>query len=798
MAQTANINIKIDSTQAEGSINKFNSTLTDTTTQVGNLKSQLRTMTNELQGLEPGTQRFNELSTAAGKLKDQIQDTSSVIKATAGSAVENLSTAFSKTAGVGISAFQGIGGAMAMFGGDAEQIQMMMGRLQGAMAMGQALKDFGSLGDTFTDIKSAVIAAISKMGLFTTATVTQTAATGAQAGATVVANTAQKSLNLSMLANPIFLVIAGLTALVAAFMIFSSEAEVAEGMNDRINASYERTTSTLSDNLDKLQQRNSTILKLMELEGASITELHHTKLKQMGEENVVRQDSMLEELKAIQEKRTAHWHAMQEGNFELAKSIAKEIQQHRDKRKTLIAEQTKYYDDTKILNQEFENEKLNQEKLANEKAEAKQKEYNSRRNSAITEIRKAEQDAADAKLSEEDREVVIVNRKYNDLVNLAKKYGEDTTKLEGGRVNELKVITDKYNLIELNSKNELIKKESDAREKYYDYLNSLETDAEIVRLIALDDEVENLDKMLAEKTISLDEYNTSVKNATIKTQKDIEKINADSKAKEDDIKKTQQKDDDAAAIELMNKKIAQAQYVADQISQIMDIINELQNRKNEAETAQREMQYNTDVEMFNKQLASKVISREEYDNQIALLDQQKEQQELNSKRKAFKQQKAIQVVNATIQGIMATMAAYASGVATPIIGVATGPIYAAIAAGFSAVQIGLIASQQFKAAKGGIVPGSPSGMDSVNSLLSPGEMVINSQSSSMFPELLSMINQAGGGNSLSPQTPGKMKTSGVSIFQDNTSQPSVRAYVVESEITDKQKRVNRIERAVQF
>ena len=127
-----------------------------------------------------------------------------------------------------------------------------------------------------------------------------------------------------------------------------------------------------------------------------------------------------------------------------------------------------------------------------------------------------------------------------------------------------------------------------------------------------------------------------------------------------------------------------------------------------------------------------------------------------------------------------------------------GYVMAAISAALGAVQIGIIASQQFKAAKGGVVPGSPSGMDSVNALLSPGETIINSQSSSMFPELLSMVNQAGGGHSLTPQTPGVMKTSKVSVFQDNTSQPSVRAYVVESEITDKQKRVNRIERAVEF
>ena len=74
-------------------------------------------------------------------------------------------------------------------------------------------------------------------------------------------------------------------------------------------------------------------------------------------------------------------------------------------------------------------------------------------------------------------------------------------------------------------------------------------------------------------------------------------------------------------------------------------------------------------------------------------------------------------------------------------------------------------------------------------------MVINSQSASMFPQTLSQINQAGGGVSLAPQI---ATTSGTSTTYRENEQQTIKAYVVETEITDKQKKVSRIERAAQF
>jgi len=53
------------------------------------LRQELKALTLELQNLEPGSERFTELTQRAGQLKDQIADTNAVIQATAGAPLEN-------------------------------------------------------------------------------------------------------------------------------------------------------------------------------------------------------------------------------------------------------------------------------------------------------------------------------------------------------------------------------------------------------------------------------------------------------------------------------------------------------------------------------------------------------------------------------------------------------------------------------------------------------------------------------------------------------------------------------------
>lgn len=127
-------------------------------------------------------------------------------------------------------------------------------------------------------------------------------------------------------------------------------------------------------------------------------------------------------------------------------------------------------------------------------------------------------------------------------------------------------------------------------------------------------------------------------------------------------------------------------------------------------------------------------------------------------------------------------------------------IAAALAGVFAATQIAVIAKSSFQAATGGIVPGMGSGeIDSVSATLAPGEAVINSKSTDRFLPILDAINQAGGGKSLMPNLPATNQGQRFEVvFPDNKQQEPVRAYVVEADITDAQRRVNRIENSTRF
>jgi len=159
-----------------------------------NLRKELKELTKTLQTMESTDPRFAEMSQRAGELKDQINDTNAVIKATTGSGVENMAGALANTGQIGVAAFQGVESAMALLGVESEAVMETMMRLQALAGLGDALKTLGGIGDTLTEIRAGFTAALTKMGLFTAATNAQTLATESQVLATeanTVATTAQ-------------------------------------------------------------------------------------------------------------------------------------------------------------------------------------------------------------------------------------------------------------------------------------------------------------------------------------------------------------------------------------------------------------------------------------------------------------------------------------------------------------------------------------------------------------------------------------------------------------------------------
>ena len=205
---------------------------------------------------------------------------------------------------------------------------------------------------------------------------------------------------------------------------------------------------------------------------------------------------------------------------------------------------------------------------------------------------------------------------------------------------------------------------------------------------------------------------------------------------------------------------------------------------------------NNQTALLDSQLAQRLITQEEYDNQVLQLQQQQEQQERELAKKSFQTNKRLNIVGATIDGARAVLSTFANTPGELVIK----SIAAALAGVFAATQIAVIAKSQFQAATGGIVPGMGSGeIDSVSATLAPGEAVINKKSTDQFLPVLDAINQAGGGRSLMPNLPASNQGQKFEVvFPDNKQQEPVRAYVVEADITDAQRRVNRIENSTRF
>ena len=123
-----------------------------------NLKTELRALTKELMNMSESDPKFQEMAQKAGQLKDQIQDTQGVVKATAGSAVENLGGAMASVGQVGIAAFQGIESSMVLMGIENENILASMQKLQALAGLSDALSTLGAVGDKLTEASAGFMA----------------------------------------------------------------------------------------------------------------------------------------------------------------------------------------------------------------------------------------------------------------------------------------------------------------------------------------------------------------------------------------------------------------------------------------------------------------------------------------------------------------------------------------------------------------------------------------------------------------------------------------------------------------
>lgn len=127
---------------------------------VKSLKAELRAVTNELGTLEQGSEAFIRAAQKAGELKDRIGDVKDTVNAF------NPEAKFQALAGVvGVAAngFAALQGATALFGAESEDLNKVMAKTQGAIALSSGLNGLLGMKDAFRLLGTQVIQLIPKL-----------------------------------------------------------------------------------------------------------------------------------------------------------------------------------------------------------------------------------------------------------------------------------------------------------------------------------------------------------------------------------------------------------------------------------------------------------------------------------------------------------------------------------------------------------------------------------------------------------------------------------------------------------
>lgn len=158
MAQDLVTKIRLDDKQFKSIIDKVKSEvgITEAVFKAsgGNIKAELKSIQSELanmllQGVDPASEKFQQLAARGGSLKDAMGDARNVL--TQFSNDTRGLTAALDVAGTGVGIFQTVAGSLAMFGVESEEAQQTLTKLAGAMSV---LNGITQLQNTFMDQSS--------------------------------------------------------------------------------------------------------------------------------------------------------------------------------------------------------------------------------------------------------------------------------------------------------------------------------------------------------------------------------------------------------------------------------------------------------------------------------------------------------------------------------------------------------------------------------------------------------------------------------------------------------------------
>jgi putative Mn2+ efflux pump MntP len=724
------------------------------------LKKQLKDATQELQ---IARQRFGDLSTEAveaAKKVATIRDSISAANEQAalfdpGKRFQALTSAASLAAG----AVGAVQGAMGLFGAESEETQKALLKVQSAMALSQGLSQLADLSKVTEELKSSfkgltttTAQKVAATGADTAAVVTNTLATRAQAvatglasGATKVATTTMKIFRgvLASVFSPMGLIIGAIGLIVTNFETLKKFVLGFIPQLGQLADFFGNLVTKVTDFVGVTSQANRELEKLAKTTSRSnedITARINLLTAQGGKEK---------EIFELKKKQSENELNVLRATLKTKGTLTdEEEKQFRDLKNNQLVEQAAY-DKKQADELKSANEKQEQEaKSAADKARANQEQVNAKK----LEAQKILSDAQNSLLTEREQQAAAIEATFQEQSKKLKEAGiADDGTLEEVRRKALAEIDIKFN-------DEKAEKDKAFQERLNDILTEsrlagIKDENERARAELLVQQEQKLADLATDTTLEADQKLALQKQLEIRNKQELDALDQ-TFAEEAAIKE----------LEMLDEQMAKDQADFDGQKILLD---EKQNLLDEFYKAGRisDDKYTAETEANSKAR----IEIDKLEQQAKFQNAQIAAQLLGTVSdivgKNTAAGKATAIAATTIDTYLGAQKAYASQL---IPGDPSSPIRAAIAAAI-AVAGGI---KNVRAIARTPVPGGGGGVSAPNIAASA-------------PAVTSAVPTIG----TSPVT-------ALGTMMQN--QPPLRAFVVESEVTNSQKRVADIERRAGF
>ena len=667
----------------------------------------------------------NNARQKAGLLADQMGDLNRQVNLLN---PEAKAKAFSNLGGAVVGAFSVATGALQAFGVKNKEVEELAMKLQGALNITQGIASFGALKESLADIKIVLgFTTVAQEGL-TAAGAANVIVTQTLTAAEIEAAAAQKALNASMTANPIFLVIVAIAALAAAMIAMGDDTEEAKKEIDLMTESQKalraatNQSAEASDNLlvaqGKLTKSTSDINKANRDNKIAVQDMNEELKKNNAE--IEKNNAIIAKENKLIDDRIANINKekSQKQVFKTVK-VSEEYSIAVKKNKELAESNNNITKSIKAKNEatkdNIETIKVEKKIADTEKQKQDQKE--------LTDLTKQNAKEREAAAKEQLRLADALRKKLQEnalateadpakKIQMARQFANEDYAMQLERLQNAKATQDEIDLLsadhtdtiqKLNTEEVKINENKNtqvlaAEKKLQTALLALalaqETDPlKRAQLINDAKEKEIDDKLALVEKGSTDEQALLADKATaeIEAQKRIANAQVEvNKSTNKDIAKTEE--------QAASDRIATAKFAFDAISQLNQSLADLQRAQTDQEIAELQVQKD-----------KKLITEKQYNEKLRAL-----------KRKQFEADKRAQIISATIgiaQGVINALSVKPANLV---------PFAVGLAATLGAIQLAtIIASKPPQFAKGTLsVPGMDMGRDSVHAMLQPGEAVI--------------------------------------------------------------------------